>query len=69
MRLGEAAMSLKYDMPTAFGPSLIPDHSRWGRVEMISVSFTTDQSAVAALVPDGIDVAGQRPVVTVSRMT
>jgi acetoacetate decarboxylase len=59
----------KYEMPTVFGPSLIPDLSVWGRVEMLSLSFVSDRSAVAALVPCGIDIATERPAVTVSRMT
>lgn len=59
----------RYEMPTVFGPSLIPAVSVWGQVEMVSVSFVSDRSAVAALVPPGIDIAAERPAVTVSRMT
>jgi Acetoacetate decarboxylase (ADC) len=59
----------RYEMPTVFGPSLIPDHSTWGGVEMVSVSFATSRAAATALVPDGVDVVGEEPVVTVSRMT
>jgi acetoacetate decarboxylase len=56
-------------MPTVFGPSLIPALSVWGQVEMVSLSFVTDRSAAVALVPPGIDIATERPTVTVSRMT
>jgi hypothetical protein len=56
-------------MPTVFGPTLIPDRSVWGSVAMVSVSFVTDRSAAEALLPHGVEIAGSRPVVTVSRMT
>src|SRR5258708_6001109 len=59
----------RYEMPTVFGPSLIPSLSVWGQVEMVSLSFVSDRSAVAALVPPGIDIVTERPAVTVSRMT
>jgi hypothetical protein len=56
-------------MPTVFGPSLIPVRSVWGRVEMVSISFSTTYDAARRLVPPGIDVVGEEPVVTFSRMT
>lgn len=59
----------RYEMPTVFGPSLIPALSVWGQVEMVSLSFLTDRAAAAALVPRGIDIVAERPAVTVSRMT
>jgi hypothetical protein len=59
----------RYEMPTVFGSSLIPDRSTWGGVTMVSVSFATTRSAAVELVPDGIEVIGDEPVVTVSRMT
>jgi hypothetical protein len=59
----------RFDMPTVFGPSLIPARSVWGRVDMVSISFTTTRAAARSLVPTGIEVSGDEPVVTVSRMT
>ncbi|HVW45329.1 MAG TPA: acetoacetate decarboxylase family protein [Amycolatopsis sp.] len=61
--------SPRYEMPTVFGPSLIPVRSVWGRVEMVSISFTTTYDAARRLVPPGIDVVGEEPVVTFSRMS
>jgi acetoacetate decarboxylase len=56
-------------MPTVFGPSLIPDRSTWGHVEMVNLTFMTSRRAASALVPAGVEVVGERPLVSVSRMT
>lgn len=36
---------------------------------MVSISFTTTHSAASALVPSGLDVIGDEPIVTISRMS
>jgi hypothetical protein len=64
-----ASRAERWEMPTVFGPSLIPGRSEWGRVDMVSIGFTTTRAAAAALVPPGIEVVGDEPAVTVSRMT
>jgi hypothetical protein len=58
----------KYEMPTVFGPTEIPDLSSWGRVHMVSISFVTEHESVRGLVPAAFAVP-ELPVVTVSRMT
>jgi hypothetical protein len=60
--------SAKYEMPIVFGPTEIPDLSRWGEVDMVSTSFVTTFDAARSLVPAALDVP-ERPVVTVSRMS
>jgi hypothetical protein len=68
-RLGfESDPTAKYDMPTVFGPTEMPDVSKWGHVEMLSTSFVTTLEAVRPFVPSVFDVPSE-PIVTVSRMT
>jgi acetoacetate decarboxylase len=55
-------------MPPVFGPSLIPDKTVYGGVEMVSISFRTSMDAAESLVPHYFQVR-ESPVVTVSRMT
>ena len=59
---------MRYDMPAVFGPTLLPDVTRFGRVDLVSVSYTTARDAAAALVPRHF-VVPDDPVVTVSRVT
>jgi Acetoacetate decarboxylase (ADC) len=58
----------KYDMPAVFGPSLLPDHSTFGEVDMVSISHVTTRAAAAPLVPHHFELPDD-PVVTYSRMT
>ncbi len=59
---------VKYDMPAVFGPSLLPDVTTFGRVDMVSISYVTTVEAASALVPYHFRLPGE-PVVTFSRMT
>jgi acetoacetate decarboxylase len=58
----------RYDMPVAFGPSLMPDATIFGRVHMISMTYPTTADALAPLVPPHYALSG-KPIVTVSRVT
>jgi hypothetical protein len=59
---------VKYDMPVVFGPSLLPDHTTFGEVGMVSISYVTTPDAAAALVPHHFRLPTE-PIVTYSRMT
>ena len=61
----EARRTRRYDMPIGFGPSLIPDRSEIPHAEVVGLSFLTEADALRALLPEGLDLAGD-PVVSVS---
>jgi hypothetical protein len=67
-RMFKPTPGLKYDMPAVFGPSLLPDVTTFGRVDMVSISYVTTVEAASALVPYHFRLPSE-PVVTFSRMT
>jgi hypothetical protein len=60
--------ALRYDMPVAFGPSLMPDRSEVRDAEVVALSFETTAEAAAALLPPGFRPAA-RPAISVTRIT
>lgn len=59
--------STRFDMPTTFGPSLIPDQSPVADARSATISFETTQAAAARLLPRHFKVA-PTPTITVSRI-
>jgi len=57
-----------YQMPVAFGPSVLPAQTAYTDVEIVSISWHTERGAVSALVPSGLELPDS-PVVTLSRMS
>ena len=55
----------RYDMPIAFGPSSVPDHTDVPHADVAIVSFLTDEAPLAALLPPGFVLNGD-PVLSVS---
>lgn len=60
--------AMRYDMPVAFGPSLMPDTSEVKDAEVVALSFETSAEAAAALLPPGMRPAEQ-PALSVTRIT
>jgi len=56
----------RYDMPITFGPTELPDVSRWGWLRGVDVSFITAYDHARRLVPTCLDVP-REPVVLFSR--
>jgi len=54
----------RYDMPTFFGPSIIPDYSE-PTADLAIVTFLTDAAPLEAILPAGFALAGD-PVMSVS---
>src|SRR6202035_2600155 len=57
--------AVRYDMPAAYGPSLLPDVSHYTDIKSTAIPFVTERDAVAPLVPHYFEVA-ENPVVTVT---
>jgi acetoacetate decarboxylase len=62
----ECRTGMQYDMPVVFGPSELPQSSRWGWLRNISVDFVTDYESVRPLVPADLTLSDE-PVVTFCR--
>ncbi|ARR54748.1 hypothetical protein HY78_15545 [Rhizorhabdus wittichii DC-6] len=60
--------AIRYDMPIAFGPSLMPDRSEVRDAEVVALSFETTVDGAAALLPPGM-VPAERPGFSVTRIT
>lgn len=60
--------SVRYDMPVAFGPSLMPDRSDVRDAEVIALSFETTADAAQALLAPGM-VPAERPSFSITRIT
>lgn len=60
--------ALRYDMPTAFGPSLMPDRSEVVDAEVVALSFETTAEGAAALLPGPMTPA-ERPTISITRIT
>lgn len=58
----------RYDMPIAFGPSLMPDLSEVRDAEVIALVFETTAEAAASLLPPGMTPA-ERPSFSITRIT
>ncbi|MBW8911105.1 MAG: acetoacetate decarboxylase family protein [Sphingomonas sp.] len=58
-------MTIRYDMPVMFGPSLLPDQSPVSNVMVAAINFETDRAAAAALLPRFFTVADV-PTVTLT---
>jgi acetoacetate decarboxylase len=56
----------RYDMPITFGPTELPDVSRWGWLRGVDISFITAHDHARRLVPACLDVP-REPVVLFSR--
>lgn len=56
----------RYDMPITFGPTELPDVSRWGWLRGVDISFITDYDHARRLVPSCLDLPS-KPVVLFSR--
>jgi hypothetical protein len=65
MTLQNGGEQRRFDMPTAFGPSAIPDCSHVPKASIVGVSFLTDSEPLAAMLPPGFAL-GVEPVVSVS---
>jgi len=64
-----AAMNaVRFDMPTAFGPSLLPDRSEVRDAQVVAISFETTVDAASVLLPEGLAPA-ERPALSVTRIT
>lgn len=60
--------AVRYDMPIAFGPSLMPDQSIVPDAQVVALSFETTADAAASLLPPGMEPA-DRPGFSVTRIT
>lgn len=60
--------AVRYDMPIAFGPSLMPDQSIVRGAEVVALSFETTADAAASLLPPGMAPA-ERSGFSVTRIT
>ncbi len=58
----------RYDMPIAFGPSLMPATSEVRNAEVVALSFEIGADSAAALLPPGMR-PGERPALSVTRIT
>jgi len=58
----------RYEMPVVFGPTLVPQVSKWGWFQTLDVMFATTAEAIRPVVPAILDIPTE-PVVTVSRRT
>lgn len=56
----------RYDMPITFGPTELPDVSRWGWLRGVDISFITAYDSARPLVPACLDLPSE-PVVLFSR--
>jgi len=56
----------RYEMPIVFGPTELPQVSKWGFVRALDITFVTDPDAVRPLVPAELDLPEQ-PTVIISR--
>lgn len=62
------AKANRFDMPTVFGASLLPDTSPVERAQVAAISFETEPDAARQLLPKGLDLA-DIPIVSVTRIT
>lgn len=60
--------AVRFDMPVAFGPSLLPDRSVVRNAEVVALSFETTAEAASTLLPGGVAPA-ERPALSVTRIT
>jgi hypothetical protein len=57
-----------YDLPPVFGPSLVPDITKWGSVTLATTSYLTDAEAAEQFVPYHFALA-EEPVVNIVRIS
>jgi hypothetical protein len=57
-----------YDLPPVFGPSLVPEVTKWGSVTLATTSFLTDAEAAQQYVPYHF-VLAEEPVVNIVRIS
>lgn len=60
--------SVRYDMPVAFGPSLMPELSEVKDAEVVALSFEITAEGAAMLLLPGM-IPGERPTLSVTRIT